>query len=121
MRMDPGQSFQTITEALLSERTRTGKPNLKMVESGSKHRVDVDVYDSMALHKRSFERKSESTVYAGLNDEMLHRLASQHGLAEHEIMELMLAFSVLDVDGSGAISVSELMEVVGYAQPSDHG
>eukprot|EP00892_Ulva_mutabilis_P003631 jgi/Ulvmu1/163/UM001_0167.1 len=56
------------------------------------------------------------TTYAGLDDETLDRLARQHGLAQHEITELMLAFSVLDVDGSGAVSVAELMEVVGTTQ-----
>lgn len=54
-----------------------------------------------------------SATYAGLDDDTLGRLARQHGLAQHEITELMLAFSALDVDGSGGVSVAELMEVVG--------
>lgn len=56
---------------------------------------------------------SMASLYAGLDDETLHQLAKQHGYTHHEITELLLAFSVLDVDGSGAVSVAELMEVIG--------
>lgn len=64
---------------------------------------------------------STASLYAGLDDETLHQLAKQHNCAHHEITELLLVFSVLDVDGSGAVSVAELMEVIGYVDLTDHG
>lgn len=57
---------------------------------------------------------STASLYAGLDDEKLQALAQKHGHAPHEITELLLAFSVLDLDGSGEISVGELMQVIGY-------
>lgn len=63
---------------------------------------------------------SMASLYAGLDDEKRHQLAKQHGYAHHEITELLLAFNVLDVDGSGAVSATELMEVIGCDPLTDH-